>query len=295
MALKVDILLISYNQAKYIRQAVESVLMQRICNIAGEKPQICVLVADDASTDDTLAIIKSFEKKSQFPFIYLPQEKNLGHILNYKRAFAACEGDFVCVLEGDDWWSSPLHIQKHIQFLDEHRECAMSVNRLAEYYPNQKLYSIPRNKYDKLTYYDVRDQLLENMIGNHSSACYRTELLHKLPEGIFDKFFDDWLLGVFMCQYGFIAQLPEITSIYRVHQGGVYSGAMNEVNSQLKNERYDKALELFGDVYGDKIRYVKKIFNAKKKKSSLRDYIPRFMFDLYKLFIPKALRKIISK
>lgn len=292
--MKVDVLLISYNQSQFVRQAIENIIVQQVVHINGEKPQVRVIVADDASTDNTLTIIKSFEKESPFPFIYLPNENNLGHVMNYKRAFAACQGDYVCVLEADDWWSSPLHIQKHIQFLEEHKECAMSVNRLAEYYPDEKLFSIPTNKYDKIMYYDVRDQILENMISNHSSACYRTELLHQLPDEIFDRTFDDWLLGIFMCQFGFIVQLPEVTSVYRVHQGGIYSGATEEDNIKLRNERFDKALELFGDVYGKKIEFAKKMFNAKKKKKSLRDYFPPFLYDLYRLLIPQALRQIIK-
>ena len=96
--MKIDIILITYNQEQYIAQAVESILLQRV----NDDVQVRVIVADDCSTDKTLEIIKSYEDKSPFPFVYLSVEDNMGHVRNYQRAFAACVGDYVAILEGDD-------------------------------------------------------------------------------------------------------------------------------------------------------------------------------------------------
>ena len=128
--MKLNIVLITYNQAQYIAQALDGLIMQRL----DSDVEVLVIVADDASTDDTLAIIRTYEAQSPFPFIYLPQEVNMGHVLNYKRAFAACTGDYVAILEGDDWWCNPYHLQKHLDFLDEHHECVLSANRPCRYY-----------------------------------------------------------------------------------------------------------------------------------------------------------------
>ena len=110
--MKLDILLITYNQAQYVAQALDGLIMQRV----NSDVEVHVIVADDASTDDTLATIRSYEEHSPFPFVFLPQEPNMGHVLNYKRAFAACTGDYVSILEGDDWWCNPYHLQKHLDF-----------------------------------------------------------------------------------------------------------------------------------------------------------------------------------
>ena len=96
--MQLDILLITYNQAQYIAQALDGLIMQRV----NPDVEVRVIVADDASKDDTMVIIRSYEAQSPFLFIYLPQEANMGHVLNYKRAFAACTGDYVAILEGDD-------------------------------------------------------------------------------------------------------------------------------------------------------------------------------------------------
>ena len=78
--MQLDILIISYNQEQYIAQAVESILMQRV----SDDVQVRVIVADDCSKDNTLEIIKSYEEKSPFPFVYLAADTNLGISKNYQ-------------------------------------------------------------------------------------------------------------------------------------------------------------------------------------------------------------------
>lgn len=284
--MKLDILLITYNQAQYIAQALDGLMMQRV-NLDVE---VRVIVADDASTDDTLAIIRSYEAQSPFPFIYLPTEGNMGHINNYKRAFAACTSDYVCVLEGDDWWCNPYHIQYHIDFLDQHKECVVSVNRLVEYYPEISLYSIPADKYGYLCFYNIKDQILKNHINNHSSACYRNSTLQLVPQIIFSEGFDDWILGLFLAHYGLIAQLPEVTSVYRVHQQGVYSGSNMAKKQEYKRRSIDLAYQLVNEEYFDLIKSLDRRdeFGIIRRKKVL-DYIPTFMVKLYRFLMPPVL------
>ena len=97
--ISVDIILVSYNQESYIRQAVESILNQQV----SDGVDVRVIIADDHSDDNTLSIIAEYEKRSRFPFYYLPHENNMGMQRNYQRAFASCQGDYVMILEGDDY------------------------------------------------------------------------------------------------------------------------------------------------------------------------------------------------
>ena len=114
----VDVILISYNQEQYIGQAVESILSQKI----SDDINVRVIVADDYSTDNTLDIIKSYESKSPFRFMYTNSGENLGYHENYRRTFELCNGDFVAILEGDDWWHSNKHIMQHVHFLEKHQK-----------------------------------------------------------------------------------------------------------------------------------------------------------------------------
>ena len=118
--MKLNIILITYNQQNYIRQTVESILMQTT------DFDFNIVVADDCSPDSTLDIIKEYVEESKIEFVFLKNEKNLGYTENYKRAFAACNAEYIAIMEGDDYWTSPLHLQKHVDFLDLHKEYSMS-------------------------------------------------------------------------------------------------------------------------------------------------------------------------
>ncbi len=288
--MRLDILLITYNQAQYIAQALDGVMMQRV----NSDVEVRVIVADDASTDDTLATIRSYEAQSPFPFVYLPTEVNMGHINNYKRAFAACTSDYVCVLEGDDWWTSPYHLQNHVMCLSEHQECSMSVNKLIFYFQDKKIFCLRENlREGDICYVNTQDHILQNRVDNHSACCYRTKLLKQVPDSIFGETFDDWVLGIYMAQYGFIAQLGVATSVYRIHSHGVWSGlGMNYQNEMVLNN-IARADEIFDGIYHDWFEEAKRIVIqriAPAKKHKLREYLPEWLLNLYHGIVPPILR-----
>jgi len=85
---KVSVLLVTYNQEKYVCNALDSIEMQNYEDIE-------VVVADDGSTDQTLSIIENFSQKSRFKYIFLDSSRNLGINENYRRALNACKCDYI--------------------------------------------------------------------------------------------------------------------------------------------------------------------------------------------------------
>lgn len=118
-----NVILVTYNHSKFIQDSLRGILFQKT------NFDFDIIVADDYSTDDTLAQIREVEAKSTISFRYLSSERNLGISQNYRRAFEACDAKYVAVLEGDDFWTTPDRLQKHVDFLEHHYECAMSYNR----------------------------------------------------------------------------------------------------------------------------------------------------------------------
>ena len=107
----IDVILCCYNQQKTITQALESIYNQEI------NEEINLIIADDKSKDKTLEIIKATKNPSdRITLDILEASENLGLVKNYQRAFSACKGEFVLILEGDDWWCSPNHIKQHVDF-----------------------------------------------------------------------------------------------------------------------------------------------------------------------------------
>ncbi|RMH41572.1 MAG: glycosyltransferase [Gammaproteobacteria bacterium] len=91
----VSVLVITHNQEKYIREALESALEQ-------DYPNLEVVVADDASNDNTPAIIH--ELAYRYPQRLKPvfNQANLGITANSNIGLRACSGEFIAFMGGDD-------------------------------------------------------------------------------------------------------------------------------------------------------------------------------------------------
>lgn len=118
--MKVSAILVSYNQEEYISSALESILMQRT-DFDWE-----LLIGDDASTDRTGEIIKETVKKapSNCKVRLFLREENLGASRNIFDLIRKCEGEYITVLEGDDYWLCENRLQVLADFLDAHSEYA---------------------------------------------------------------------------------------------------------------------------------------------------------------------------
>lgn len=233
----VDVILISYNQEQYIAQAIESILSQKVT----DDISVRVLIADDCSTDNTLNIIKSYESQSPFIFVYTNFGANLGMHENYRRTFELCNGDYVAILEGDDWWHSNFHIQQHVDFLDKHEKYSMTFNNIRFFDTDKndflsKHWSYPQD-YKRIS---LKQQILYgNHIGNLSSCVFRLNLLRTLPNRFYSITFADWELGIWMAKYGDIVELKESTSTYRID----YKGLWTKLSNSAKNESMIRTLE----------------------------------------------------
>jgi succinoglycan biosynthesis protein ExoO len=91
----VSVVVPAYNVGAYLREAVESALNQT-------EPSVEVVVVDDRSTDDTLAVAESVDD----PRVrVLANEENRGPSHSRNRAIRAARGEWVAVLDADDWYA----------------------------------------------------------------------------------------------------------------------------------------------------------------------------------------------
>ena len=108
--------MITYNHEKYISEAIEGVLMQK-CSFPFQ-----LVIGEDCSTDATASIIKEFEKKYNNLIKARYNGENIGMQNNALKTFQECEGKYIAICEGDDYWTDPLKLQKQVDFLEEHLE-----------------------------------------------------------------------------------------------------------------------------------------------------------------------------
>jgi glycosyltransferase involved in cell wall biosynthesis len=116
----VSVCLTTYNQEGYIRQALDSILIQQT-DFAYE---ICV--GEDDSTDRTRAIcIEYVEKHPDRIRLFLRKKEDKIFInsimtgrFNGLETLCACRGKYIAMLEGDDYWTDPLKLQKQVELME---------------------------------------------------------------------------------------------------------------------------------------------------------------------------------
>ncbi|MBE3141066.1 MAG: glycosyltransferase, partial [Thermoplasmata archaeon] len=116
---KVSVLMITYNQEQYIGQAIESVLAQRV-NFAYE-----LVIGEDCSTDGTREICGTYLERYPEKIHLHRRGKNLGIVPNFVQTFAECRGEYIAILEGDDYWTDPYKLQKQIDFMVSDTDCTL--------------------------------------------------------------------------------------------------------------------------------------------------------------------------
>lgn len=90
----ISVCMATYNGEKYVRQQVDSIL----CQLSAEDE---LIVSDDGSKDDTLAIIESFSDPRVHIFI---NEGNHGFVGNFSNALSRAKGDYIFLSDQDDYW-----------------------------------------------------------------------------------------------------------------------------------------------------------------------------------------------
>ena len=115
----VSVLMLTFNHATYIRQAVESVLSQRTSF------QFELLIGEDSSTDETREIVLELQKRAPHIVRVIAWNANVGMHHNFAALIEAARGEFIAFCEGDDYWLGRDKLQAQVGFMREHPECGL--------------------------------------------------------------------------------------------------------------------------------------------------------------------------
>ncbi len=211
---KISVFMITYNHENFITQAIESVMMQETLF------PFELVIGEDCSTDSTRKICLEYKNKFPDKIKLLLPEKNLGVRENCKQTMSQCDGDYVAWLEGDDYWLDKKKLQLQVDFLEANNECSMCFHR--EVIVDEKKIELSEqwNREIKKTS-SVSDICKGNFI------CANTVLFRNYDKFIQDFSVDsvvlDWPLWVTLADKGKIGFIDKKMSVYRVHQGGIFS------------------------------------------------------------------------
>lgn len=208
-----SICLITYNHGKYIKKAIENILIQKV-DFKYE-----IIIADDYSLDNTREIIMNFYDQNKGIIKLLFQEQNVGPSKNFNDLLKRASGKYIAYLEGDDYWTDPNKLQKQINILQSNLKFSACVHQ-TQLLINEKL--------DKLFKLNVPELIkVENLIEGrlfHTASCvFRKSSLEnffKMPKNIYSG---DRLLNFCIAIDGPIFFIDEVMCIYRKHNNGLSS------------------------------------------------------------------------
>lgn len=236
---RLTILLITYNHENFIERAIQGIEQQRL------NEPVDIIVADDGSTDKTRLIIETrLKDHPRYSVQFLDHSGRLGTTKNYQRAFAACRTEYVAILEGDDYWTSPTKLARQLDFLENHYECPASATNYLVYDESTGRFSSRLPIGSGHLYADAPLLIKDNLIGNFSTCMYRTASLERLPPKLFSLKSYDWIVNICVAREGPIGILSAPMSVYRLHSSGVW----NSMNSTAKLEELVSVIPAYNEV-----------------------------------------------
>jgi glycosyltransferase involved in cell wall biosynthesis len=216
--IKVSVCMMTYNHERYIAQAVESALSQQTTF------PIEIVIGEDCSTDRTQEILRGLAEQHPKTIRLHLAERNMGVNPNFLKTIARCSGQYVAMLEGDDYWTSADKLQRQVDALDAHPEWAMCFHPCACLYEDEMqgipIYPLGWTK----PVATIDDLFLANFMPT-SGVLFRNRLFPEFPGWFSKLLIGDWALHILNAAHGNIGFIPEIMSAYRVHRAGVWSGA----------------------------------------------------------------------
>src|SRR5258708_6758901 len=182
--MKLSVMRITYNHERFIAQAIESVLAQRV------HFEYEIVMGEDCSTDGTRKVIMDFHRRYPDRIVPLLREQNIGAMRNLEATLAACRGRYLALLEGDDYWTYGEKLQKQVDFLDTHPGSSMCCHRVQSL---DKTGFAEANIFPPLPAgpYAIEDLLKGNFVMT-CSAILRRDFVPALPPLFWEKEISEW-------------------------------------------------------------------------------------------------------
>ena len=168
---KISVIIPNYNYARYLDQAIESVLVQSYENIE-------LIVVNNGSTDNSLEVLEKYEDK-----IRLINQPNLGQSGARNSGLSLSSGEFIAFLDADDFWE-PNKLEMQISIMNDDTQLVYCGITPFKEPGNEKLQSVLPKYKGSCTNFFIDLPGASIVLSGESTALFSRELLEEV--GIFD-------------------------------------------------------------------------------------------------------------
>lgn len=211
----VSVCMITYNHEKYIAEAIEGVLMQEV------DFEVELIIADDASTDTTGEIVQSYiDTHSRGSWIkYTRHPVNKGMMGNFVWALEQCQGEYIALCDGDDYWIDNEKLSRQVGHLKSNPNVVLSFHPVNVLYPDGKLdYTNHVKKNIDVQYGGLLDLVLYGNFIHTPSVLFKKKF-DFIPEYFHSLEVGDFFLYLFVCRKSCFAKLDFVGANYRYGVG----------------------------------------------------------------------------
>lgn len=283
--MKVSVWMSTYNHEKYISQCLDSVLAQKT-NFDFE-----IILGEDCSTDRTRELVTDYQKKNPGKIkLFLP-EKNIGAMQMDMVTLKMCSGEYLALLNGDDYWVDENKLQIQADFLDNNPDTVLCFHKAL-------IENETTGESMETVYLEPNDTLPAESLLNGYNPIQTSSVMHKniinIPEFYADLPYGDMFFHLMLSQKGKIKYIDKLMSVYRIHAKGQWQGDSLKNNLLKDLKFYNLMNEQFGNKYD---HLIKRIF-AQRYFDLIICNLKQNNYDEAKMYfekLPETDREFIEK
>jgi glycosyltransferase involved in cell wall biosynthesis len=202
----VSVAITTFNLERWLPRALDSVFTQ-ITDFPFE-----IVISDDASTDGTLEIARSYRERYPNVIRVLERSKNVGMCRNSYDTFEQCRGKFIAWLDADDYWTDPRKLAIQVETLESDASIAACCHLVRWVSSDDE---VKREIYPSIApgRYGLAEILHHNFVPS-VSAMFRSGLHRQLPAWYFEIAISDWPVWVVAALSGDIVLLDRVMADY---------------------------------------------------------------------------------
>lgn len=231
---KISIVVCSYNHEKLIKQALMGILNQKT------KYSYEIIVADDASKDETPNIIRAIQQRYPDKMRKcILRDSNVGIGMNYYEALSLAEGEYLAICDGDDCWTDEHKLEKQIDFLEQNNQFTVVCSDYKtheENAPDGQTHLFDIKKYLHSTcsiknQYSIHDLIFSRFIAS-CTMVLRWKLKDRVPEFLGHYKVIDFPLALIHASCGYIKVFFEPMALYNLHSESITHSSHDDVERE---------------------------------------------------------------
>ena len=239
----VSAIMLCYNQARFAEECLEAIKAQNY-------PNLELIVNDDASKDDSVAVVEQWlARNPAIPHVFLRNKTNLGICRSLNNAMRQAKGKYISGIAADDVWL-PSKLRNQVAFMESLPgkvglvySDAMQMDEEGKELPLKFLESPGRNRrFSKMPEGDVQTVLWQANFIAPMTTLIRRECFERV--GLYDEnlFAEDWDMWLRISRHYEFVYSPEISAKYRM------------VGTSASNGQFARLLD---DICGTCVKHLK--------------------------------------